>query len=64
MEHIKEILNRWWKNFKKNHIIDEVHPDKPFLKGDIEIKEEDIMKDITNRNDNFEDDYENQPFGD
>ena len=32
MEHIKNILNKistWWKNFKKNHIIDEVHSDDP-----------------------------------
>ena len=64
MEHIKDVLKRWWKTFKKDHIIDEVHPDRPFLNGEIEIKEEDIMKDIQNRNDNFEDEYENQPFGD
>jgi hypothetical protein len=53
MEHIKDILKRWWTTFKKDHLIDEVHPDKPFLKGDIEIDK-----------DNFEDDYDNQPFAD
>ena len=64
MEHIKDILKQWWKSFVKNHIIDEIPPNEPFLKDDIIIKEEDIMKDIQSRNDNFEDDYDNQPFGD
>ncbi len=32
MGYIKNILNKirkWWKEFVKNHIIDEVHPDDP-----------------------------------
>ena len=32
MEHIKNILTKlkqWWKDFVKNHIIDEVHKDDP-----------------------------------
>ena len=32
MEYIKNVLTKistWWKNFKKNHIIDEVHKDDP-----------------------------------
>ena len=32
MEYIKNILNKirkWCKDFVKNHIIDEVHPDDP-----------------------------------
>ena len=32
MEHIKNILNNirsWWREFVKNHIIDEVHKDDP-----------------------------------
>ena len=32
MGQIKKILTRlkrWWKDFKKNHIINEVHPDDP-----------------------------------
>ena len=55
MEHIKDVLKRWWKKFKKDHIIDEIPPDQPFLKGDIEIGKE---------LENFEDDYDNQPFAD
>ena len=32
---------------------------------DLSIEEKELMKDIQNRNDNdFEDDYENQPFAD
>ena len=31
---------------------------------DLNIKDEDVDKDLQNRNDEFEDDYENQPFGD
>ena len=30
MENMLKIINKiktWWKNFVKNHIIDEVHPD-------------------------------------
>ena len=46
MEHIKDILKQWWKSFVKNHIIDEIPPNEPFLKDDVIIKEEDIMKDI------------------
>ena len=64
MEHIKEVLKQWWKKFKKDHIIDEMPPDQPFFKEEFEIKEQEILNELQSRNDDFEDEYENQPFGD
>tara|TARA_B100001564_G_C20043286_1_gene404251 strand:+ start:247 stop:426 length:180 start_codon:yes stop_codon:yes gene_type:complete len=50
-------LKQWVRTFVKDHIVDNDPYDMNF-----DIKEEDIsMKEC---NDNFEDDYENQPFGD
>jgi|TARA_A100001391_G_scaffold176294_1_gene139378 hypothetical protein len=64
MEHIKDILSRWWKKFKKDHIIDEMPPDRPFFEDEFDIKEQEILNELQSRNDDFEDDYENQPFAD
>ena len=51
-------LRKCWKNFVKNHIVD----NDPF-DMDISLSEEDInLKDTCCKD--FEEDYENQPFGD
>tara|TARA_B100000085_G_C18164343_1_gene358844 strand:- start:180 stop:332 length:153 start_codon:yes stop_codon:yes gene_type:complete len=44
MEHIKDILNKiktWWKDFKKNHIIDEVPPNEPFFRDEFGESDQD-----------------------
>ena len=50
-------LRKWVKTFVKDHIVD----DDPY-EVDFDIKEEDINMEECNYN--FEEDYENQPFGD
>tara|TARA_R110001606_G_scaffold374529_1_gene532380 strand:+ start:29 stop:181 length:153 start_codon:yes stop_codon:yes gene_type:complete len=44
MEYIKKQLTRlrqWWKTFVKNHLIDEVHPDKPFFRDEFGESDQD-----------------------
>ena len=74
MEHIKEILDQ----IQGYHIVAGIYilciilllyefftaPVMP-EDYDLSVEEKEILKDLQNRNDNdFEDDYENQPFAD
>jgi len=74
MEHIKDILDQVqiWHLCLSAYILGVIWmvweaSNAPLMPDDydLSIEEEEILKDIQKRNDNdFEDDYENQPFGD